>query len=414
MPTMETIISFLDEIRSHFRVVDVVDILLMSAIVYWGLIWSKETASRRVLIGVTVVLVIYFLSRAFDMVLVSLVLQAGFAVLVIIIVVIFQEDLRRMFERIAGVRWLGGFRQVSAQLPFDVDALVEATFTLAGSKTGALIVLEGSEPLDRHIDGGVALGGHLSQPLLFSIFDSSSPGHDGAVVIHQGRIEKFATHLPISKNHHVIDGRGTRHSAALGLAECSDALAIVVSEERGTVSVAETEKLLAVDSPSVLKQHIESFLISRFPIEQSGGLKNILLRNGWLKLLAISLTLVAWFVLAYNPDTIRRTYIVPIEYRGLPAHHVMQDQPPTEARVTLSGLDRNFRFLEPGSLKISIDLAETNAGINAIAITDRQIRLPLNLTLERIDPRIVRVDMTNKQAAPPVEKAKPAAVPPIN
>ncbi len=414
MSMMQTLISFLEEFWAHFRVVDAVDILLMSAIVYWGLIWSKETASRRVLIGVTLVLILYFLSRAFDMVLVSLVLQTGFAVLIIILVVIFQEDLRRMFERIAGVRWLGGFKQASPQLPFDVDALVEATFTLARAKTGALIVLEGSDPLDRHIDGGVKLGGHISQPLLFSIFDSSSPGHDGAVVVNQGRIDKFATHLPISKNHDMIAGRGTRHSAALGLAECSDAMAIVVSEERGVVSIAEADKLVTVDSTSELKEHVESFLIDRFPIEQSGGMKQMVYRNGWIKLLAVALTVGAWFALAYNPQTVRRTYVVPIEYRGQPASHVMVDPPPNEARVTLSGLDRNFRFLEPSSLKISIDLAESHAGSNAIAITDRQIRLPLNLALERIDPRIVRVDMRAKQALPPVDQAKPAGTPPIN
>jgi len=408
---MDILVSFLEEFWAHFRVVDALDILLMSAIVYWGLIWSKETASRRVLIGVTVVLILYFLSRAFDMVLVSLVLQTGFAVLIIILVVIFQEDLRRMFERIAGVRWFGGFRQPMPQLPFDVDALVKATFTLAGSKTGALIVIEGNEPLSRHIDGGVTLGGQISQPLLFSIFDSSSPGHDGAVVIRAGRIEKFATHLPISKNHNVIAGRGTRHSAALGLAECSDALTIVVSEERGTVSLAEAEQLVAVKSSSVLKERIESFLTTRFPTEQSGGMKDVLLRNGWLKLLAISLTVVAWFVLAYNPETIRRTYVVPIEYRGLPADHVLDDQPTTEARVTLSGLDRNFRFLEPGALKISIDLADTHAGGNAIAITDRQIRLPLNLALERIEPRTIRVDMSAKKAVPTIDQAIPASKP---
>lgn len=406
---METMLSFLEDFWQLFRVADAVDILLMTAIVYWGLIWSKETASRRVLIGVTVVLVIYFMSRAFDMVLVSLLLQTGFAVLIIVLVVIFQEDLRRMFERIAGVRWLGGLKQAVPRLSFDVDALVEAVFTLAGSRTGALIVIKGAEPLDRHIDGGVALGGHISQPLLFSIFDASSPGHDGAVVISEGRIEKFAAHLPISKNHAVIAGRGTRHSAALGLAECCDALAIVVSEERGTVSVAEAEGLVTLDSPSALKQRVESFLTNRFPSEQSGSFKRLVYRNGWLKLLAIALTVAAWFVLAYNPQTIQRTYIVPIEYRGLPANSVLDEQPPTEARVTLSGLDRNFRFLEPGSLKISIDLAETHVGANAIPITDRQIRLPLNLALERIDPRIIRMQLEPKPNAPKKDAPKTSA-----
>jgi len=103
--------------------------------------------------------------------------------------------------------------------------------------------------------------------------DSSSPGHDGAVLIKRGRIERFAAHLPISKNHKVIAGRGTRHSAALGLAECSDALAVVVSEERGTVSVAEAGRLVAVDSPAALKQRLESFFSDRFPARQSSELR---------------------------------------------------------------------------------------------------------------------------------------------
>jgi len=97
--------------------------------------------------------------------------------------------------------------------------------------------------------------------------DSSSPGHDGAVLIERGQIERFAAHLPISKNHKVIAGRGTRHSA------CSDALAVVVSEERGTVSVAEAGRLVAVDSPAALKQRLESFFSDRFPARQSSELR---------------------------------------------------------------------------------------------------------------------------------------------
>ena len=389
---------FQDEFSQHFRVVDAVDIVLMSAIVYAGLIWFRETASRRVLIGVTVVLAVYFLAGALDMYLVSLMLQTGFAVLIIILVVMFQEDLRRMFERIAGVRWFAPFKQAPPQWPLDVDALVEATFAMAASRTGALIVLQGAEPLDRHIDGGVALGGRLSQPLLHSIFDASSPGHDGAVVIDQGRVQRFAAHLPISRNHRAIAGRGTRHSAALGLAECSDALAIVVSEERGAVSVAQTQQLKAVTSPAVLKNRIESFLQTQFPTTQSGGWKRILLRNGWLKLLAIALTVSAWFALAYKPQIIQRTFGVPIEYRNMAPDHVLDDRGQTEARVTLSGSERNFRFLVPSTLRISIDLGEAPLGEQQVPITDRNMRLPLNLSLYRIEPRVLRLDL---QARPP-------------
>lgn len=398
---METILSFLEEFRTHFRIADAVDILLMSAIVYWGLVWFKQTASRRVLIGIIVVLVIYFLARTLDMFLVSLVLQAGFAVFIIILVVIFQEDLRRMFERIAGARWFGRFVRTTPDLPFDLDSLVEAAFVMADSRTGALIVLKGVEPLDRHANGGVALDGKISRPLLFSLFDSSSPGHDGAVLIDKGRIEKFATHLPISKDHKQIAGRGTRHSAALGLAECSDALAVVVSEERGVVSVAEAGELVAIDSPSILKQRIESFFERRSPVQNRSAVKQTLLRNGWLKLIAVALTVIAWFVLAYDPQTIQRTFVVPIEYRNLAPEHVLDERAPAEARVTLSGSERSFRFLEPGTLKISINLAEASLGTQEIAITDRHIRLPQNLSLYRIDPRVIRMDIRTKSVVSP-------------
>jgi uncharacterized protein (TIGR00159 family) len=395
------ILSFLDEFRRHFRVADAVDIVLMSAIVYGGLIWFKQAASRRVLSGIIVVLVLFFVARAFDMYLVSLMLQTGFAVLIIIVVVIFQEDLRRMFERIAGIRWRGRSKQETPQLPIDLDAIVEATFAMAAAKTGALIVLVGAEPIERHIDGGVALNGRISQPLLFSVFDASSPGHDGAVVIDKGRIERFAAHLPISKNHEAIAGRGTRHSAALGLAESCDAMIVVVSEERGVVSIGEAGQLTEITSSSSLKDRIESFFQARFAPEQSTGLKQILLNNGWLKLLALALTTTAWFVLAYNPTTIQRTFVVPVEYRNLTANRLLDDDAPTEARVTLSGSERNFRFLEPGTLKISIDLGEAGLGFQEIAITDRQIRLPLNLALYRIDPRVIRLELRTKSASPP-------------
>jgi diadenylate cyclase len=403
---IETLLSMLEEFWRNFRPSDAVDILLMSVILYSVLLWFKETASRRVLIGVSLMLIIYFSARAFDMYLTSLVFHTGFAVLVIVMIVVFQEDLRRMFERVAAWAAIRRHFRQNHDLLIDADAVVEAAFNLASSKTGALIVIKGSEPLDRHLDGGIPLGGHISKPLFYSIFDSSSPGHDGAVIIERDRISRFAAHLPISKNHKEISGRGTRHSAGLGLSELCDALVIVVSEERGEVSVAESGRLRKMSSAADLMNHIERFHADNFPETDAAVWQKFVTKHWPLKIFALMLTIVAWFVLAYNPSTVQRTFVVPIEYRNLSSDMQLDKDAPNEARVTLSGSEGNFRFLEPSTLTISIDLGNIQSyDEQAITITEENIRLPANLQMYRIEPHTIRLDFRKPEA--PSDKASP-------
>jgi uncharacterized protein (TIGR00159 family) len=397
---LDTVGSIFSEFRENFRPTDAVDILLMSVFLYSALAWFRETASRRVLIGVSVLVAVYGLARAFDMYLTSLLFHTGFAVLLIVLIVIFQEDLRRMFERVAA--W-GSLEQVRASRPMvtDVDALVEAAFTLAEHRTGALVVLEGNEPLGRHLDGGIALGGELSKPLLYSIFDASSPGHDGAVVLERGVVQRFAAHLPISKNQQEIAGRGTRHSAALGLSECSDALVIAVSEERGTVSVAEGARLLEMESAAVLKTRVDEFLAAKFPVRTQATWRRYLVEHRWLKASAIGLAVAAWLLLAYKPSTLYRTFLLPIEYRNLGEQLLLDHDAPNEARVTVSGSERSFRFLDPAALKLSIDLSGSEAGKHEIVLSERDIRLPAKLDLYRIEPQDIVLHLRKKGAPAP-------------
>lgn len=390
----EIVLPLLKEFGRNFRPADAVDIFLMSVICYSALIWFQQAASRRVLIGVSLLMLVYFSARWFNMYLTSLVFHTGFAVIVIVMIVVFQEDLRRMFERVAAWGSLPRRFRNAPEFPVDVDDVVESAFTLASSKIGALVVLKGSEPLDRHLDGGISLGGQLSRPLIYSIFDSSSPGHDGAVIVEQGRIARFAAHLPISKNQKEIAGRGTRHSAGLGLSEVCDALIVVVSEERGVVSTAEAGKLRVAASAASLKNRIEQFYSARLPEADSSGWRRFITKHGTTKVFALALTVIAWFALAYNPSTIQRTFVVPIEYRNLPEDIQLDPDAPNEARMTLSGSEGNFRFLEPATLKISINLGNVQSiGPQQITITEDDIRLPANLTTYRIDPRIIRLNL---------------------
>ena len=394
-----SILSFFDDLWQNFRIADAIDIAVIAVLLYSALVWFKQTASRSVVIGVSVVTAIYFLARALDMYLTSLVFHTAFAVLLVTMVVVFQEEIRRAFERVA---ILGTRRQRRLPTAFadEMDALVETTFSLAASKRGALIVLRGREPLGRHLDSGIRLSGHISQPLLHSIFDPSSPGHDGAVVIEQDRIKQFGAHLPISKNQKEISGRGTRHSAALGLTECSDAITIVVSEERGVVSVAEQGRLKEIQTAAELKNHIERFLGNRFPVKTEAAWKQLLSHHALLKLLALLLAAGAWFLLAFNVEKIQVSYVVPIEYRNIPENAHIDEWAPAEALVTLSGSERAFRLFDRRVLRISVDLSEAHNGKEHISITEKDVTRPPNINVDRIKPNEIRVRLKS----PPTRK----------
>ena len=275
----------------------------------------------------------------------SLAFHTTFAVLLFILVVVFQEDLRRMLERVSTLRSVKFRRSTSIEL--DVDGLVEAVFKMGATRMGALIVLKGTESLERHLGSGIPLGGLVSRPLLYSIFDSGSPGHDGAAIIEHDRIEQFAAHLPISKDRKEIAGRGTRHCAALGLSERSDALAIVVSEERGVVSIAEAGKLKEIATAAALKNRLERFLTATSPGKQEAVWSRIIMHHGGLKMLAMVIAIVAWYILAYDPNTIQRTFVVPIEYRNVPPELVLDDTAPNEAQLPLPGRSEASVFSSP-------------------------------------------------------------------
>ena len=383
--------TYAEELRQHFRFVDALDICVIAGLIYAGLVWFKHTASRNVIIGVTVLAALYFLARTLDMYLTSLVFHTAFAVLLVLLVVLFQEEIRRAFERIAAWGTLQELRPQTTALCDEVDAIVEASFKLAAEKTGALIVLKGQEPLQRHIDGGIRLSGYITKPILYSIFDPSSAGHDGAIIIDRDRIERFGAHLPISKNHREIRGRGTRHSAALGISELSDALTIVVSEERGVVSIAERARLVEVRNAADLKDHVERFLDKQFPRELDATWKRFAAHDMAWKLLALVLATISWFVLAFNVEIVQTSVIVPIEYRNVPQHAQKDGAFPTEALVILSGSERAFRLLDRRVLKISLDLSAMGEGEDSITIVPEHVRLPADVKVDRIQPSEIRV-----------------------
>jgi diadenylate cyclase len=377
------------ELLRSLRMADVVDILLVSILLYALLVWLRRTASVTVLVGTPIVAAIYIAAESFGMYLTSRIFHGLFAVVSIGLIILFQDDLRRTLGRRVSWWWLGK-KDDGVVNNGDVDGLVEAMFSLAGKRTGALVVLVGRESVMPHIEGGIVLQGRFSVPLLQSIFEPHSPGHDGAVVIENGLVKRFAVHLPLSRNFDTIGRRGTRHSAALGLAERCDALVIVVSEERGTVSVARDRKIETLSDPSELKDRILRFQLSHVPQSKPTKRVSPLLRDMPMKFLAVALAFIGWVSLAYQPGTVERTMVVPIEYRNVKEYTRLDGTEPSEARVTFSGRQMAFNMLDPAVLKISIDLRLATIGDTVISLNPQDVERPFNLTVTNIDPSTIR------------------------
>jgi DNA integrity scanning protein DisA with diadenylate cyclase activity len=333
--------------------------------------------------GFVTLAALYVAARLLDMYLTLLVFQALITVALVAVVVIFQEDIRRGFERIA---LRGRLHRERGPAESELaNIVVEAAAELAKRKIGALFVLRGKEPLERHVTGGVLLDGRPSETLFYSIFDPHSAGHDGAVLIESGLVRRFGAHLPLSTR--PPPKLGTRHTAALGLSERSDAFVIVVSEERGTISVARAGEL-SVISPGELKSRLDAFVGEVSPERP----RRLFLENPGTKALSLAIAVGAWLAL-FGPDseTIARSYTVPIVYRDVPDGWLLEEPNPPEARVTLTGPARAFDLLDPGSLTISLHVGEVRPGAHRLPLDDADLNQPRELAIHRIDPGSVLV-----------------------
>ena len=395
------IVTLLDSIR----ISDIFDIGVITVMSYVVLIWFKKTASRFVLMGIIILGIIYTVARFFHMYLTEYVLQGFFAILLIAMIVIFQEDLRRFFERLA--TW-GVMPKKKSHFPLqdEVALITKATTALARRRRGALIVLRGRDHLERHLDGGITLQGKISGPLLESIFDPHSVGHDGAVILEDGEVTQFAARLPLSTNTREIGLLGLRHTAALGLTERSDALCIIVSEERGTISIAEGGTIHTLLGSEQLPPMLEDFFQKRGTRSRERSWFRKITENPWEKGIALVLACSLWAVFGYQTETIRRDFVIPIVYRNLPADWIIEEQKPKDATVTLMGPEQAFGLLNKETLKIAVDITAISEGKQTVVLQRNHVQHPSNLSVVGMRPAqisLVAHHLVQRQAAVQVQ-----------
>ncbi|HLK11990.1 MAG TPA: diadenylate cyclase CdaA [Candidatus Binatia bacterium] len=243
-----------------FRWQDALDIFLLAVLIYWGINLIRGTRAVPMLIGLGIVYAVYVVSGMLEIYTVNVLLNYLLDWTLVLVIIVFQNDIRRALTQV-GTRPLFSPRERILQGQA-VEELVKAVTYLASRRVGALVVLQNEVGLNEYIEVGTRLDAQVSRELITSIFLPGSPIHDGALIIQNGRITAAGCFLPLTTNPNVSKTLGTRHRAAIGLTEETDALALVVSEEDGTISLVREGKITRDVDAATLRTTLHRLLVA--------------------------------------------------------------------------------------------------------------------------------------------------------
>lgn len=249
--------SFWQNIVSYFHkyfsipsisVIDIIEMVIIAVLFYYLIIWFKRTSAWTLIKGILAILVIMLVADIFNFSTIVWIISRTLSVGIIALIIIFQPELRRALEQLGQrflVRKVIGFNNSGEKFSdFTLEEIVKSVQEMSRTKTGALISIEGSISLGEYIRTGIELNADVSSQLLLNIFVDKTPLHDGAVVIRDNKIIAATCYFPLSSSRELNKQYGTRHRAALGISENTDAFTIVVSEETGAVALAVSGMLI--------------------------------------------------------------------------------------------------------------------------------------------------------------------------
>ena len=279
---IEQLSAFVEEYLSSIhmptiRIPDIIEILIISFVVYQIMAWVRRTKAWALLKGLIVVLGFLLLAAMFNMTTILWIAEKCLSIAVIAVVVVLQPELRKALEQLGQKNILSSFISVDGNRHegrysnHTVDEIVKATFAMGRVRTGALMVLERFESLSEYEKTGISIDATVSSQLLINIFEHNTPLHDGAVIFRGDRIVSATCYLPLSDNRNLSKALGTRHRAAVGISEATDSMTVIVSEENGKVSVAFGGELFSGLNQEGLREKLE--LIQDKPQEET--------RKGW-------------------------------------------------------------------------------------------------------------------------------------
>jgi diadenylate cyclase len=372
---------------------DVVDFLVLGMAFYVLVLWAKQARALRIAFGILGLHAAAVLARNADLIITSIVLDAAATVAIVFLVLVFQSELRRALIRLdTRIRfWVRMGRQQTAA----DRAMADALFGLAAQRTGALVVVQRHEDLLELVDGGIALRARVSWGILEAIFQKQSPLHDGAVILEQDEITRAEVVLPLTTRADVPPQFGTRHRAAMGIAERSDALAITVSEERGDVHAMWDRVVLPLRDRDELLRLLET----QRAAPQAGWKQRMVahLKANWhLRMAAVGLTAIIWSMSFYSLSATVRTVTIPVEFSSVPRGMAIAEQSASALHAQIRGNAWLMESVVPGRLVARFDLSGTKAGWRTFPVRGDSLDLPPGVVLESVSPGSITVHVTGR------------------
>lgn len=388
---------------TNLKWMDFVDILLITFVVYQLFILFHKTKGFRILIGLSFLAVIYIMVKSWGLFLSTWVFQVFWQALIILIIIVFQPEIRDVLERINLLNFIQGKKNSYPDTP-GIIAISRAVFQMSEKKIGAIIVFKQKDDLKDLIRGSIPLNGEISEPVLASIFQKSSSVHDGAILIDEGRIKTVAGYLPMTEREGLPNHYGSRHRACLGLSEKSDAFIIVVSEETGDVSVVQYGKIKKIKDTTNLYNVLEGHILQKQKQKTSflkAFFSKLIIEDWPKKLIAFLLVFVLWAALA-GQQNYSQNLLIPIEYIKIPVNMELVS-PPKSANVFIKGIRKLVSSLKTEEIRIELDVSLAQWGRRTYYVSEEDINLPAGIQLEYIDPSVLRLDFRIK---PPSENNK--------
>ena len=383
-------------ILNNLRFQDIIDILFLTLVAYHLFLWFRGTKALKALVGLLVIGIIFTAAGAWGLFLTTWVFQILWQVLVILLIILFQSEIRQVLERVNPLRTIG-LRKLSAPEEW-VPAFVEAVFELARQRIGALVIVERVDRVEEFITAGQSVEGKPNKELLKSIFQKESPLHDGAVLVRDGRIVQVACYLPLSPDEGLPKAWGTRHRAALGLSERCDASVIVVSEERGEVSMALEKTMTPLGSGQQLSQRLVEAVSQNNRHKKSWKEwgHRVFIRRWRAKAGAFVLVTVAWLLLA-GQQNVEKTFKAPLEAIHIPDGLEISEPIDPNVRITVRGLRRDTSTLDEKRVTAKLDISTAEYGQRVFSINRDNIRLSNDrVHIVNIDPPRIEFKLTRK------------------
>ena len=381
---MNKLIIFLQTLRWQ----DIVDITLTSYILFRFYILFRGTNVFRILVGMTILWFFQRIAVFLGLIVTSWVVQGVAAVAALIIIVVFRNEIRSVLQarNLKSILWEFTSKTVSPT----IEIIVESIFEMAQRKTGALLVFQGKEDLEEEIQSGIPWKGTVSKEMILSIFWPGNPVHDGAAIIDGNQIREVGAILPLSHRDDLPTYYGTRHRAALGLAEVSDAMVIVVSEERGDVLFAKKSELREVKQKARLRQHLQEHM--GIATNKQPFMRREILETAMAALLSFIFITGIWFNVSRGRDTLV-TLEIPIEYMNRDPGMEILGTSVNAVSLDLSGSGALVKSIRRDQVNVSLDLSKAAAGSNSFTITRENISLPPGIVLKNVSPHEVNVDL---------------------